>query len=251
MATPKTPSAQAQVTSDLALVLSTLEGNPALGRALTDPAAPSAAKVALIERVFPDLSASTMVVLRQGMGRTWESTRALRAWIEDSRVLAAWEWAQQAGTLSKAIDEVFGFSRLVAENHEVRAALTDRRVPLSSRQDLAKTILSDSMHDASIDIACAALGSRRGTIDAMIKAFLHMGADKAGARLAVATVAKAMPEDQKAHMAAALGSRLGTKIIVQEIVDPTVLGGVRVECGAEVFDSTLASRLEAVRRDFA
>jgi F-type H+-transporting ATPase subunit delta len=37
---------------------------------------------------------------------------------------------------------------------------------------------------------------------------------------------------------------------VQEIVDPGVLGGVRVEFGDEVIEGTVADRLEQARRLF-
>ena len=38
--------------------------------------------------------------------------------------------------------------------------------------------------------------------------------------------------------------------MIQEIVDPTVLGGIRVELGDEVIEGTVADRLEQARRLF-
>ena len=37
---------------------------------------------------------------------------------------------------------------------------------------------------------------------------------------------------------------------MQEIIDPEVLGGLRVELGDEVIEGTVASRLEEARRLF-
>jgi F-type H+-transporting ATPase subunit delta len=37
---------------------------------------------------------------------------------------------------------------------------------------------------------------------------------------------------------------------MQEIIDPDVLGGMRVEIGDEVFEGTVSDRLEAARRLF-
>jgi len=114
-----------------------------------------------------------------------------------------------------------------------------------------RTLLGATMMPASIEVAALAVAARWGTIDDAVHTFLETGAELAGGRLAVVTVAKRMSPEQKTQIGAALAARLGTGIIIEEIVDAGVLGGVRVECGAEVIDSTLASRLEAVRRDFA
>ena len=48
----------------------------------------------------------------------------------------------------------------------------------------------------------------------------------------------------------ALSKQVGRAIVIQEIVDPTVLGGIRVELGDEVIEGTVADRLEQARRLF-
>ena len=53
--------------------------------------------------------------------------------------------------------------------------------------------------------------------------------------------------DQK-RVAEVLGSQYDTTVHLNVIVDPDVLGGVRVEIGDEVIDGTIASRLDDARR---
>ena len=49
---------------------------------------------------------------------------------------------------------------------------------------------------------------------------------------------------------AALSKQIGREVTIQEVIDPGVLGGVRVELGDEVFEGTVAGRLEEARRLF-
>ena len=44
--------------------------------------------------------------------------------------------------------------------------------------------------------------------------------------------------------------QVGRSIAIQEIVDPDVLGGIRVELGDEVIEGTVADRLQEARRLF-
>jgi len=244
-------STRAQVTHDLNRVLQTLQDNPALARALTDPGAGAQAKAGLIDRVFTSLGSASRDLLKEGLGKSWSSTRALLSWVETSAVNSAWRWAQDDSVLEESIDEVFSFGQLMLTDHELRASVTDRRAPVSARQDLVTNLLAPTMNPPAVEISAAAVASRRGTIDDVIQAFVELGASLAGGKLAIVTVAKPMSPDQKVELAAALQDRMGTRIIIEEVVDPAVLGGVRVECGAEVIDSTLTARLETARRNFA
>jgi len=244
-------SIHATVARDLNEVLRTLQDTPALGRALTDPAVVAGAKASLMAHVFPAISDASQDALKPAWSMTWDSTRALLEWVESTSVTAAWMWAADLGILRQSIDEVFTFGQMAYRDHELRAAITDRRVDVEKRQDLVETLLSPTMSEPSVEVAMAAVSSRRGTIDDAVNAFLQLGVSLAGGKLAVVTVAHPMPEDQKNRLCDALETRMGSKIIVEEIVDPSVLGGVRVECGAQVIDSTMTARLETARREFA
>ena len=248
--TSKTAANQAQITNDLRQMVRVLEQYPALARAITDPAATAQNKASLIDRVFTAMSGESRTLLKQCVDRSWESTTQLVAWAEELVIDQAWQWAAELKGLDRAIDEVFAFGQLVYRDHQVRAAVTDRRASIEQRQQLVQTMLAATVSAPAVEIAMAAVVCRRGTIDDSISAFLQAGVTRAGAKLAVATVAKPLPDEQKRRLGVALAARVGAPVIVEEIVDPAVLGGVRVECGSEVIDSTMASRLETVRRDF-
>ena len=68
----------------------------------------------------------------------------------------------------------------------------------------------------------------------------------------VATVRVAQPltPEQRSRLQAALSKQVGREVIVQEVLDRGVLGGVRVELGDEVIEGTVAGRLQTAWRTF-
>jgi F-type H+-transporting ATPase subunit delta len=66
----------------------------------------------------------------------------------------------------------------------------------------------------------------------------------------VATVRSAAPlsESDRSRLAAALERQYGRPVHLNVVVDPDVLGGLRVEVGEEVIDGTVANKLDDARR---
>jgi F-type H+-transporting ATPase subunit delta len=63
-------------------------------------------------------------------------------------------------------------------------------------------------------------------------------------------VAKPLTSEQRDRLRVALNRQVGREVAIQEVVDPDILGGVRIELGDEVFEGTVSGRLEAARRLF-
>jgi F-type H+-transporting ATPase subunit delta len=57
-----------------------------------------------------------------------------------------------------------------------------------------------------------------------------------------------MSEAQRSRLAASLAATLGHEVHLNVLVEPEVIGGLRVSIGDEVIDGTLATRLEEAQR---
>src|SRR5699024_5466866 len=65
------------------------------------------------------------------------------------------------------------------------------------------------------------------------------------------TVAKPLSESQTDRLQAALSASYGRELVLNVQVDPEALGGVRVQVGDEMMNSTVADRLADVQRKLA
>jgi F-type H+-transporting ATPase subunit delta len=60
-----------------------------------------------------------------------------------------------------------------------------------------------------------------------------------------------LSDAERERLSRALKAQYGREIHLNEIVDPSVIGGMRVEIGDDVFDATVSSRLDDARRKLA
>ncbi len=99
-------------------------------------------------------------------------------------------------------------------------------------------------------LARRAVRARERTFAHTIEGFVTLAADQKNRVVATVRVARPLSSEQRDRLQAALSKQVGRSIVIQEIVDPTVLGGIRVELGDEVIEGTVADRLEQARRLF-
>jgi F-type H+-transporting ATPase subunit delta len=234
-------------------VAALLDEQPSLRAALTDPARSGEDKAALAASLLRGKVAEQVVDLVSGMVRSrWSTPRDLAEGTARLGVEAVLVSAQRHDRLDEVQDELFRFARTVASQPELRLALTDRGLPVERKSDLLTELLKEKTTVEAARLIVHAVTEPRGR---SLESNLEALADAAAARRQrqVATVAAAVPltEHQRDRLAAALSEQLGHDVQLNVVIDPDVVGGLRVSLGDEVIDGTLATRLDDAQRRIA
>jgi F-type H+-transporting ATPase subunit delta len=234
-------------------VAALLDEQPSLRAALTDPARSGEDKAALVRSLLGGKVAEQVVDLVSGMVRSrWSSPRDLAEATTRLGVEAVLVSAQRHDRLDEVQDELFRFARIVASQPGLRLALTDRGLPVERKSDLLTELLQEKTTVEAARLIVHAVTEPRGR---SLESNLEALADAAAARRQrqVATVAAAVPltENQRDRLAAALSAQLGHDVQLNVVIDPEVVGGLRVSLGDEVIDGTLATRLDDAQRRIA
>jgi F-type H+-transporting ATPase subunit delta len=128
--------------------------------------------------------------------------------------------------------------------------LGDRAIDLSRRQELVEGLLRGRTTDSTIVLAKRAVLARERTFGHTIEGYITLAAAQKNRTVATVRVAKPLSSDQRNRLRTALSQKIRREVTIQEVIDPDILGGVRVELGDEVFEGTVADRLESARRLF-
>jgi F-type H+-transporting ATPase subunit delta len=81
--------------------------------------------------------------------------------------------------------------------------------------------------------------------------YQQVAAEVHGERVATVRVAHPLGDAERQRLTNALSRQYGRQIHLNVVVDPDVIGGVRVEIGDDVIDGTVSSRLDEARRKLA
>jgi F-type H+-transporting ATPase subunit delta len=238
-----------QLGDDLFALALTMDGAHSLRRALTEPAVPVEAKTRLAHSLLDgQIGDAAMRVLEAALGRRWSSTRDFPDALEQASVTAHVARADDEGHLDDLEDNLFRFSRITEANAGLRDALSDSTTPLDAKRRLLGDLLGDKVDQTTATLLGQAVAGRHRSLTGVLAVYQRVAADHRDSMIATVWVASPLTEGQRDRLAQALSSQHSKRIHLNVVVDPQVLGGVRVAVGDEVLDSTVESRLRQAQR---
>jgi F-type H+-transporting ATPase subunit delta len=240
----------ARVSADLFGVADLLRSEPSLRRVATDVSLAASAKQGLVREILGEkVSGAAADLVADAVGRRWTSTRDLADVLEHLGVLAA---VESAGSDSARLsDELFEFGQVVKDNPALRDALSD---PARSREDKAtmlRSLLEGRSLPATLALAEQALAGSFRTVSVALAVFQQLAADVHQQKVATVRVARPLSDDDRSRLTEALTRTYDRDIHLNVVVDPDVIGGIRVEIGDDVIDGTVSNRLDDARRKLA
>lgn len=222
--------------------------SPQLTAVLADVGIAGKQKVELVQRVFGEAyDARTVQVLE---------TLAASRWSEPGDFVTALE---QLGLRAIALTsddldiegELFAIRQAVSREPELELALGNSAAPVGARVALVDRLLVNAAEPTRVIVRhLVQLPRGRRIVESLQEAERRV-ADARGALVAVAHTARPLNDDQVSALEQRLAASYGRKITINQVVDPALLGGVRIAIGDDVIDGTVRARLDDLRLQLA
>jgi F-type H+-transporting ATPase subunit delta len=222
----------------------------ALRRYATDASLAAETKQGMVQQVFSDrVSAQALDLLTDAAGRRWTLSRDLPDVLERLSEIAI---VRSAGAKAGQVtDELFALAGIVDSHPQLRDALSDPARSVDDKAALLDSLLGDKALAATVTLAKQSLAGTYRTMTAALASYRRVAAETQGETVATVRVARPLAAADERRLSELLSSQYDTTVHLNVVVDPEVLGGLRVEIGDEVIDGTIASRLDDARRRLA
>ena len=150
--------------------------------------------------------------------------------------------------LEEIEDQLFRFARTVEASRKLRYALGDRDLPVAVRQDVMVKLLGGKALAATVRLASyAARGGRARDIVATLDTLVEDAAKARGWRVARVQAASEVDDAQQRDLSDALAHLTGNPVDLQVTVEPALIGGVVVQVGDLLVDSSTRHRLDELK----
>lgn len=219
-----------------------------LSGALADPAAPAAARQNVVTAVFGGLSADTQAVLKTVVSERWSNADELIDGIDELAIRAS----AIADAGADIEGELFGFSRVVAANPELELALGSRLGGQDAKSALVERLLAGATSAPAALIVSSLVRQPRGRrIRQLLNRAMRIVSDQRDRVVATVYSASELNDAQRARLGEALSRRYDGQVALNVVIDPTIIGGLRVQIADDVIDGSISARLADLRQKLA
>jgi len=256
----KLPTASLQLAKELFGILGTVDSSAGLRRALTDPSRSGDEKSALVKQLFDGKFSADAVEIAGGLASSrWASARDIGDALETLAATVVIAVAENKSAVSASgitgleelENDLFAFNQAVASSHEVQRALTEPQAPAASKVALAERLVPASSEEAKVLIGQAVSNPRGVRPMRLVETFARLAANRQRRWIATVSVTRPLTDDQAGRLQAGLNALYGRELKVNINVNPTLIGGIRVQVGDEVLDASVVGRLGQLRRQLA
>lgn len=238
---------------DLFGVAGVLRSEPALRRLATDVSTDSSAKSGLVRSIFEGrIDPAALDLVADAASRRWTATRDLADALEEVGVVVV---VRSAGSTpaegSRLSDELFVIGQTITANPDLRTALGDPARSTDDKRALLRSLFDGKVLPASLVLAEQALSGAYRTVGLAIADYQKIAAAVHQESVARVRVAQELSTADRDRLQRALSRQYGREVHLDVLVDPSLLGGMRVEIGDDVIDGTVAARIDEARRKLA
>ncbi len=242
-----------RLADELFAVVGLLDTEHALRRALSDAGKPAAERGAIASALLRGkVTQRTEALVVAAVEDRWATTGDMVDAIEQLAIEATVLAAEADGGLDDLEDGLFRFSRVVAGQPDLRAALADPSLPAEGKQELLRTLLDGKVTPVTLRLITQMVLHPRGrSLTAALDLCAGLAARRREQLIAVVRSAVELSASERRRLAEALAASYGHQVHLNVVIDPSGVGGISVQIGDELIDGTVASRLAAVRRKLA
>lgn len=240
-----------RIGNELFTITKVFDGSIQLERALTDPSRPVADKVAVLKELLGDNAhPMTMEIMTDLVSRRWSRARDIANAVEDFGVDAMMYYADATDATLQVSIELSELHSALLNLPVVRAKLYDYQATSEARVKLFREVFSGkTLNKVTMRLAeHATCNLRRRRYLETIQWLINKFSRHMGESMVTVTTATPLKKEQIKRLVEVYSAKVGRQVHINSVVDPTVLGGMRIQVGDEVTDNTVVAQLQNLHR---
>jgi F-type H+-transporting ATPase subunit delta len=162
---------------------------------------------------------------------------------------ALFDLAQSENQLAQVETGLSDISRLIGESEDFSRYLRSPVIAADVKASTLDAILGKAKVNPLVGnfMRLVARNGRLFALDQIIVSFRELAAAARGETTAEVTSATPLTDAQAASLAETLKAKLGKTVTLNQFVDPSLIGGLQVKVGSQMIDSSLKTKLAAMK----
>ena len=164
---------------------------------------------------------------------------------------ALFELASEGGVVSDVEAQLKLIADALKQDEEIGKFLSLPNVDPAAKLAVLKSAFGERISALVLNtLKLIITRGRQSIIENVYEAYIKIAGDVLGQAHATVYSARQLSEAELAGILVEFGSITGKKIIAQQSVDPSLLGGIQVRIGDRLYDGSLSGKLDRLEKTF-
>lgn len=162
---------------------------------------------------------------------------------------ALFQLGQEKATLDQMENDLAVVRDVFKDNGQLNAFLAHPKVSGEQKEKLLTDSLKGLHNDVVNTVRLLVQRQRTTLIPAIVDAFIQNVNDAKGIEVATVYSVRELTDEEKQSLRTAFANRIGKNTIeLENIVDPTLIGGIKIRVGNTIYDGSISGKLNRIER---
>ncbi|MFS0690466.1 F0F1 ATP synthase subunit delta [Sporosarcina sp. 179-K 8C2 HS] len=162
---------------------------------------------------------------------------------------ALFELSQQHGQTGPIQEEIKELTKVFRDNKDLGELLSSPKLSLAKKKEMIANIFT-GVNPLVLNALYVLLDAKRmDEAQNVFEEFLGLADDAAGIAEAKVYSTRPLTEQETNAISSTFAHKVGKQSLrIENIIDPSLIGGVRLQIGNQIYDSSLSAKLEKLQR---
>jgi F-type H+-transporting ATPase subunit delta len=163
---------------------------------------------------------------------------------------ALFELAQQKNILAEVGADLNELTKVVTESPDFLTLLNAPKFSIERKKQIIAEIFAGATPEVLHTVQLLVEKKRVNEVKLIATAYAELAAQAQGTANATVFSTRALSTEESANISAAFSKLVGKQSLnITNEIDPSLLGGIRLQIGNHIYDSSVANKLERLKRE--
>ncbi|GAA3351165.1 F0F1 ATP synthase subunit delta [Lysinibacillus sp. FSL M8-0216] len=163
---------------------------------------------------------------------------------------ALFELAQQKNILAEVGADLNELTKIVKESPDLLTLLNAPKFSIGRKKQMVAEIFAGSTPEVLRTVQLLVEKKRVNEVKLIANAYAELAAKAQGTADATVFSTRALSAEESANISTTFAKLVGKQSLnITNEIDPSLLGGIRVQIGNHIYDSSVANKLERLKRE--
>ncbi|MBB3110579.1 F-type H+-transporting ATPase subunit delta [Paenibacillus phyllosphaerae] len=162
---------------------------------------------------------------------------------------ALYEVAAQQNIVAEVLDQLKLVVDTLKSDAEIEKFLSFPSIETNVKIELVRKAFADRISATLLNtLEMVIVKGRQNLLSNIYSSYVKIAGESLGQAQATVYTAKLLNEEELKNVEATFGALAGKRIVADQIVEPSLLGGVQVRIGDRLYDGSLSSKLARLEK---